>query len=231
MSKTRLLIVDDERPQRDLLAGFLSKRQFEVHTAGSGEEALELYHKVFTPVALVDMKMPGMTGLDLLIRLREINPFIQVIVLTAFGSVETAVSAMKAGAFDYLTKPVEDLEELLLKLERAAAQNKLVVDHQAMVERLAEVFPTDEIIGQSPAIQKIRELISLVAPKDATVLITGPSGTGKELVARAIHALSERADKRLVAINCAAFPESLLESELFGYEKGAFTGADRSKQG
>jgi DNA-binding NtrC family response regulator len=231
MNRTKLLIVDDEKSQRDLLSGFLSKKGYQVHTAANGEEALELYHKVFSPVAVVDMKMPGMDGIELLSRLREINPFIQVVVLTAFGSVETAVAAMKAGAFDYLTKPVEDLDELLLKLEKAAAQNRLVVEHQVMSERLAEIFPTAEIIGESPEIHKVKQLISAVAPKDATVLITGPTGTGKELVARAIHALSPRAEKKLVVINCAAFPETLLESELFGYERGAFTGADKAKQG
>ncbi len=224
-------MVDDEAGQRDLLSGFLSKKGYQVSAFGSGEEALEEYHKVFSPLALVDMKMPGMDGLELLRRLREMNPFIQVIVLTAFGSVETAVLAMRAGAFDYLTKPVEDLEELLLKLDKAAQQNRLVVEHQVMSERLAEAFPASEIIGESSAINKVKELISLVAPKDATVLVTGPSGTGKELVARAIHALSPRSDKRLVAINCSAFPETLLESELFGYEKGAFTGAEKTKQG
>lgn len=231
MPGAKLLLVDDEKGQRELLSGFLSKKGYHVFPANSGEEALEQYHKVFSPVAVVDMKMPGMDGLELLNRLREINPFIQVIVLTAFGSVETAVSAMKAGAFDYLTKPVEDLDELLLKLEKAAAQNRLVVDNKVMSERLAEIFPTAEIIGESQAIHKVKQLISLVAPKEATVLIAGPSGTGKELVARAIHALSPRADKKLVTINCAAFPENLLESELFGYEKGAFTGADKAKQG
>ncbi len=229
--QTRLLLVDDEAAQRELLAGYLSKKQFDIHTAGSGEEALDQYHDHFAPVAIVDMKMTGMSGLELLARLREINPFIQAIVLTAFGSVETAVAAMKAGAFDYLTKPVEDLDELLLKLNKAVEQNRLVVQHKIMSERLAESFAGSEMIGESSGINDVRELISLVAPKEATVLITGPSGTGKELVARAIHALSPRAPESLVAINCAAFPETLLESELFGYEKGAFTGADRAKQG
>jgi len=231
MKKRKLLLVDDEASQRELLSGYLGKNGYEVYTAGSGEEALEQYHTVFAPVALVDMKMPGMNGLQLLSRLKEINPFIQVIVLTAFGSVETAVAAMKAGAFDYLTKPVEDLDELILKLGKAAEQNRLIVDHEVMSERLAEVFPSSEIIGKSTAIQEVKQMITLVAPKEATVLITGPSGTGKELVARAVHAYSPRADKKLVAINCAAFPENLLESELFGYEKGAFTGADKAKQG
>jgi DNA-binding NtrC family response regulator len=177
------------------------------------------------------MKMPGMSGVELIEKLRGVNPFIQIIMLTAFGSVESAVAAMRTGAFDYLTKPVEELDELLVVLEKAAAQNRLVVDNRVMSERLDAYFPDNELIGESPAIQKVKELISLVAPRDTTVLITGPSGTGKELVARAIHALSPRADKRLVAINCAAFPETLLESELFGHEKGAFTGADRTRQG
>ena len=231
MLNIKLLIVDDEKSQRDLLQGYLIKKGFQVTTAGSGEEALDIYHKIFTPVALIDMKMPGMDGLQLLKRLKETNPFIQVIVLTAFGTIETAVSAMKAGAFDYQTKPVEDLDELLLKLQKAATQNRLIVDNKIMQERLDEVFPATEIIGESNAVKNVKKMISMVAGKEATVLITGPSGTGKELVVRAIHALSNRSDKRLVAINCAAFPENLLESELFGHEKGAFTGADKAKQG
>lgn len=231
MNRPKLLIVDDESGQRELLAGFLKDKGYDTTEAASGEEALAVYHSVFSPLALIDMKMPGMDGTELLKKLREINPFIQAIVLTAFGSVESAVRAMRLGAYDYLTKPIEDLEELLLKLEKAAAQNRLVVDNQVMQERLTDIFPSSEIIGESPGIQEVKKLISLVAPKEATVLITGPSGTGKELVAQAIHALSDRADKRLVAINCAAFPDTLLESELFGYEKGAFTGADRAKQG
>jgi DNA-binding NtrC family response regulator len=231
MNRTKLIIVDDERAQRELLSGFLARNDYDVHTFGSGEEALAEYHRIFSPLALVDMKMPGMDGLELLRKLREINPFLQAIVLTAFGSVETAVAAMRAGAYDYVTKPVEDLQELLIRLKKAAEQNRLVVEHQVMSERLADVFPASELIGESEAMKQVQQMISLVAPKDATVIITGPSGTGKELVARALHALSPRASRELVAINCAAFPETLLESELFGFEKGAFTGADRSKQG
>lgn len=231
MARTKLLIVDDENSQRELLAGFLAKKGFEITQAESAQQALDIYHTVFTPVALVDMKMPGMNGQELLVKLKEINPFIQVLMLTAFGSVASAVAAMRAGAYDYLTKPVEDLDELLIKLEKAATQYRLVMDNAAMSERFAEVFPSSEIIGNSPAMQKVKQMISLVAPKEASVLITGPSGTGKELVARAIHAISPRAGKRLVAINCAAFPETLLESELFGYEKGAFTGAENAKKG
>lgn len=231
MTKIKILIVDDEKSQRDLLSGFLQKNGFDVTSAENGEDALLKYRSVFSPIAIVDMKMPGMNGLELLAKLKEINPFIQVIVLTAFGSVETAVSAMKAGAFDYLTKPIEELEELTLKLQKAADQNRLVVDNKVMSERMNEIFPSSEMIGESSQMQKVKELISLVAPQDTTLLITGESGTGKELVARAVHAISPRADKKLVAINCAAFPENLLESELFGYEKGAFTGAGKLKQG
>ncbi len=227
----KLLVVDDESSQRKLLSGFLVKNGFEVLDRPTGEEAVEAYHEFFSPVALIDMKMPGMSGRELLQKLREINPFIQVIVLTAYGTVEAAVEAMKAGAFDYLTKPIEDLDELLLKLKKAADQNRLIVEHTVMQERLAEAFPETELIGQSEGIRQVKELIARVAPREATVLITGESGTGKELVARAIHSLSRRVEHRLVAINCAAFPENLLESELFGYEKGAFTGADKAKQG
>lgn len=227
----KVLVVDDESGQRELLRGFLTKRNYEVQTAANGEDALKTYYNFFSPVAIIDMKMPGMDGIQLLTKLKEINPFIQVIVLTAFGSVETAVRAMKAGAHDYLTKPVEDLEELILKLEKAAAQNDLIVEAEVMREKLNDVFPDTELIGESKAIKDVRKMISVVGPKDATVLITGASGTGKELVARGIHAVSPRCDKRLVSLNCAAFPENLLESELFGFEKGAFTGANKLKQG
>ncbi|MCB2201421.1 sigma-54 dependent transcriptional regulator [bacterium] len=231
MKPIKVLVVDDEAQARDLLAGYLTKNGFDVTSAENGEQGLRLYQDVFSPIALIDMKMPGMSGLELLRKLRETNPFVQVVVLTAFGSVETAVQAMRLGAYDYITKPVEDLDELLLRLQKAAAQNRLVVDNKVMAERLADAFPKAELVGDSPQMQQVHQMISLVAPRDATVLITGPSGTGKELVARAIHANSDRSDKPLVAINCAAFPETLLESELFGYEPGAFTGAAKTKQG
>ncbi|MCM2272572.1 MAG: response regulator [candidate division Zixibacteria bacterium] len=159
MKRTKLLVVDDETQQRDLLSGFLSKRNFDVTDASSGEEALQKYPAVFSPIAIIDMKMPGIGGIELLGKLRELNPFVQVIVLTAFGSVETAVAAMRAGAYDYLTKPVEDLEELLVKLEKAAAQNQLIVDHTVMSERIAEAFPNSDLLGDSPGIRRVRELI------------------------------------------------------------------------
>ncbi len=230
MNPIKLLLVDDEAGQRRMLAGYLEKKGFAIREASSGEEAVKTYPSFFSPVAVVDMKMPGMGGLELITRLKEINPFIQIIVLTAFGSVETAVVAMKQGAFHYQTKPV-DLEELLLNLEKAGDQHRLVLEHKVLNDTIHERFGTGEIIGQSEAIKKVHELIHLAAPGDSTVLICGASGTGKELVARGIHALSHRKDNRFVPVNCAAIPENLLESELFGFEKGAFTGAEKRKPG
>jgi len=230
MKKTKLLLVDDESGQRKMLAGYLEKNGFITEQASSGEEAIQVYSSFFSPVAVVDMKMPGMSGIELIGRLREVNPFIQIIVLTAFGSVETAVEAMKRGAYHYQTKPVE-LEEFLFNLNKAAEQYHLVVEHKILNDRVRETFGSGEIIGKSEAIKKVLELINLAAPGDTTVLISGPSGTGKELAARAIHSLSGRKENRFVPVNCAAIPENLLESELFGFEKGAFTGADRRKPG
>ena len=224
------MLVDDEESQRQMLAGYLDKKGFTVIQAGSGEEALEIYSSFFSPVAVVDMKMPGMSGIELIGHLREMNPYIQIIVLTAFGSVETAVEAMKQGAFHYQTKPVE-LEELLLNLNKASEQNRLILECQLLNDAVTDRFGSGEIIGESPVVKRVLELISLAAPGDTTVLITGPSGTGKELAAHAIHSLSPRKDSRFVAVNCAALPENLLESELFGHEKGAFTGADKRKLG
>ncbi|SYZ73555.1 Transcriptional regulatory protein ZraR [Candidatus Zixiibacteriota bacterium] len=230
MKNIKLLLVDDEAAQREMLAGYLAKNGFEPRQAASGEEALQIYSSFFSPLAVVDMKMPGMSGIELIGRLREMNPFIQIIVLTAFGSVETAVAAMKQGAFHYQIKPVE-LEELLLNLNKAAEQHRLVLEHKLLNDTVSERFGSGEIIGESTAIQKALELINLAAPGDTTVLITGASGTGKELAARAVHSLSPRKENRFVAVNCAAIPENLLESELFGYERGAFTGAEKRKLG
>ncbi len=230
MNPVKLLIVDDETAQRQMLAGYLAKKNFEIVQAGSGEEALKLYASFLAPVAVVDMKMPGMNGIELIGHLKELNPFVQIIVLTAFGSVETAVDAMKAGACHYQTKPVE-LEELLINLNKAADQHRMILDNQLLNETVVERFGSGEIIGQSASIKKAIELINLAAPGDTTVLITGASGTGKELAARALHALSSRKDGRFVPVNCAAIPENLLESELFGHEKGAFTGAIKRRLG
>ncbi len=227
---TKLLIVDDESSQRELVGGYFAKRGYEVTQAGSGAEAVELFKSFRAPVACVDMKMPGMNGIELIRKLLEIEPSTQIIVLTAFGTVETAVVAMRAGAFHYQTKPV-DLQELTVNIEKAQGQYNLLREAGRTHQALQATLGNTDILGSSPAIQKVLELIKVAGPSESSTLITGPSGSGKELIARAIHNTSSRAEGRFVAVNCGAFPESLLESELFGHEKGAFTGADKKKIG
>jgi len=227
---TKILIVDDEAAQREMLAGYLQKNGYDVKMAGGGKEALDIYAGFFAPVAVIDMKMPDMSGLELLGRLREYNPFIQIIVLTAFGTVETAVDAMRRGAFGYLTKPV-NLEELQINLKKASEQNRLITENDILRRTVDDMADMPEMIGESDAMMTIRSLITRVGPSDSSVLITGPSGSGKGMVAEMIHQLSPRKENRFVALNCASFPETLLESELFGHEKGAFTGADKKRVG
>lgn len=224
-----ILIVDDEEPQREALGGYLKKRGFHVLKAGSGEEALELVGQGID-IAIVDLKLPGMDGLELLNRLKRLDPKIEVLVVTAYGSIETAVVAMKSGAFHYLTKPI-DLEELNLLIDRAFEKLELEKEVRLLREELKDLKKVPDIVAESPLMKEVLSLIFRVAPTQATVLLTGESGTGKELLARAIHEASPRKNARFVAISCAAIPETLLESELFGYEKGAFTGAERAKPG
>jgi DNA-binding NtrC family response regulator len=227
---SKILIVDDEAAQREMLAGFLKKKNFKTGTASCGTEALGLYTSFFAPLAIIDMKMPEMSGLELLTRLREINPFIQIIVLTAYGTVETAVEAMRKGAFGYLTKPV-NLEELLVNLNKASEQNRLLAENDLLKRTISDIEEIPDLLGESESMNKVRSLIARVGPSETSVLLTGPSGSGKGLVARLIHQLSPRKEQKLVSLNCASLPETLLESELFGHEKGAFTGADRKRIG
>jgi DNA-binding NtrC family response regulator len=227
---TKILIVDDEATQRDMLSGFLKKKGFQVQDADNGSDALLIYAEFFAPIAVIDMKMPEMNGLELLTKLRELNPFIQVIVLTAFGTVETAVEAMRKGAFGYLTKPV-NLEELLINLKKAAEQNRLVTENDLLRRTMDDLADFPEMIGNSDKMKMIRSLISRVSPSDSSILITGGSGTGKGLVAKIIHQLSPRKEGPFVPLNCASLPETLLESELFGHDKGAFTGATDKRAG
>ncbi|PLX30301.1 MAG: two-component system response regulator [Ignavibacteria bacterium] len=230
MTDFHILVIDDEAAQRGAIAGFLRKKGFSVHTAANGTAGVEFVADTHVDLVLTDFRMPDITGEEVLVAVREINPAIPVIVITAFGSVESAVGIMKQGAFDYVQKPV-DLDELLLTIERAREHSFLVSENKLLREQLAERFSFSNIISLSDEMESVLNTAGRVAASMASVLVRGESGTGKELIARAIHQASDRADKPFVVINCAALPESLFESELFGHEKGAFTGADRQRIG
>ena len=230
MISYRILIVDDEKSQRDMLAGSLEREGYSVTTAESGFEAIELCENRYFEVALIDLKMPGMDGIELLQKLRGMNPEIQAIMITAYGSIESAVEAMRLGAYHYVNKPI-NLDELKLNIKKALENYHLLAENKYLKEELEEQYKDVRLIGESRAIKEVLSTVTRVAKSKSTVLIRGESGTGKELVARAIHALSDRAEKRFIAVSCAALPETLFESELFGHEKGAFTGAIRRKEG
>ncbi len=225
-----ILVVDDEPPQLELIGGFLKKQGFEVTLAESGEKALQIFRRESFDLVLTDQRMPNLSGLDLLKAVRAVNPETPVIVVTAYGSIETAVSAIKAGATDYLTKPL-NLDELLHRIEKVREHHRLVLENRDLREELGERHRIEGIIGESGRMLEVFSLVRRVAPSEATVLIRGESGTGKELIAKAIHFASPRASGPLVKVNCAALPETLLESELFGHEKGAFTGALVTRKG
>ena len=225
-----VLVVDDERTQLEFVGGFLRKAGFEVALMESAAGALERFRKEPFDLVLTDQRMPEMSGLDFLKQCRGVDPEVAVIIMTAYGSIETAVSAMKDGATDYLTKPL-NLEELLLRIERVKRSHQLVRENTQLRELLQERHRIEGIIGESGQMQEVLDLVRRVAPSDATVLLRGESGTGKELIAKAIHYASARRNGPLVKVNCAALPETLLESELFGHEKGAFTGAFAMRKG
>ncbi|HUL17436.1 MAG TPA: sigma-54 dependent transcriptional regulator [Terriglobales bacterium] len=226
----RILIVDDEAVVRDSLAKWFSNEGYQIKSSASANEALAVVRPAEWDVVLLDIKMPGMDGMELQRHLKEIDPELIVIVMTGYASVETAVQALKAGAYDYITKPF-DPEDLLNTVSHAIEHHRAQREVARLQEQLREVSPKAELIGESPAMKRVWEMIEVVAPSDSTVLITGESGTGKEVVARAIHAASPRRNMPLVAIHCGALSESLLESELFGHERGAFTGAQARRKG
>ncbi|MEZ6232848.1 MAG: sigma-54 dependent transcriptional regulator [Phycisphaerales bacterium] len=238
-----VLVVDDKEMMRESVGATLRRAGFEVCEAGDGSAALETIARVRPDAVVTDLRMPGLTGIELLERVRAIDEDLPVVLMTAFGTVETAVGAMKAGAFDYVTKPFEG-DELIIAVKRAIAHAALVRENavlRASGGTGAALTPGADgstpgvgigrIIGNSPAIRRVKEQVLAVAGSHGTVLICGESGSGKEVIARAIHELSPRAASPFLAVNCAALSESLLESELFGHERGAFTGADRLRKG
>ena len=225
-----ILIVDDEDSQRSVLSGYLRKKRHVTFEAGSVAEAVGVFSAHPIDVVFSDFKMPHGSGLDLLKELKKLHSQASVVIMTAFGTIEGAVSAMREGAFDYLTKPI-NLDELDLLLDRVRELSSLRSENLILRERLAGTFSLSGFIAQSDAMQSVLSLAARVAQSSATVLIRGESGTGKELIAQAIHIAGERKDKPFVAVNCAALNENLLESELFGHEKGSFTSADRQRRG
>lgn len=228
----RILIVDDERDILFSLKEYLSDYEnLIVDISGSAEKALELIQEKDYDIVITDLKMPGMDGISLLKYIKRYSPLTQVIILTAYASLDSAIHALREGAFDYMTKPLHNLDEIYIRINRILEHKHLLDDNLYFRKQIEEQYRFENIIGQSKPMQEVFNLIKKVARTKGNVLITGKSGTGKELVARAIHYNSERKDKRFVAINCGAIVGNLMESEMFGHKKGAFTGAVRDKDG
>ena len=225
-----ILIVDDEKNYPLILSAVLAEEGFDTLTANSGREALQILRHANVDLVLTDMKMPVMDGIALLERIKDQDPDLPVIMMTAHGTVEKAVEAMQKGAYNYILKPFDN-ERLVLYVNRAVALYRVIKENRQLRHAIESRYSFDNIIGKSEPMQAVFQIIEKVAPTNATVLIEGESGTGKELVARSIHFNSPRRDRPLVAVNCSALAESLLESELFGHEKGAFTGAVATKKG
>jgi two-component system response regulator HydG len=229
-NKGRILVVDDEASQRKMLKANLSLDGYEVYEADDGTDAIGKVSAGFYDLILMDNRMSQMDGIDALKEIKKISPAIPVIIITAHASVETAVEALQAGAHDYLTKPL-DVDELRIKIRQTLEFWRLKAENILQRRRLESLFEASRIVGKSPVMKEILETVAMVAPTEASVLILGESGTGKELIANALHQGSARSDKRFIKVNCAALPETLLESELFGHEKGAFTGAVNRRPG
>jgi len=225
-----ILIVDDEKNYLVVLEALLGAEGYEIVTADGAHDALRLLKEGDIDLVLTDMKMPGMSGMELLEETKKVKPEVPVIMMTAYGTIEMAVEAMKKQAYDYITKPFQN-EELKLTIRKALENYRLVKQNRLLSEALSDRYKYGNIIGKSSAMLKIYDLVDKVARSKASVLITGPSGTGKELIAKAIHYNSPRKDRPFISVNCGALTETLLESELFGHEKGAFTGAVALKKG
>ncbi|MEM3018561.1 MAG: sigma-54 dependent transcriptional regulator, partial [Candidatus Bathyarchaeia archaeon] len=225
-----ILIVDDEASIRDSLSGWFKMDGYRTEVASDAYEALNKLQENNFDIVLVDIKMPDMDGIELQKRIKEIDKNIITIIITAYATVETAIQAMKDGAFDYITKPI-DPDDLSRLIKKAIEQRRLLTENIMLKGKIEELQTLDEIIGESPAMKKVMEMVNTVAATDSMVMIRGESGTGKELIAKARHARSKRRYFPIVTLNCGAYPEGLLESELFGHEKGAFTGALYQRKG
>jgi len=230
IDKARILIVDDEKRMRRILQILLKSQGYEIKLAQDGDEAWGMFQQVPYDLVITDLKMPGIDGMELLGLINKQNPDVPVIVITAYGSVDSAVKAMKQGAYDYITKPFEN-EEIKIVVAKALSFSSMKHENRYLREAVGAKHKYHYFIGDSPQVRKVRELAAQVARTSSTVLIQAESGTGKELIARLIHFNSPRAARPFVAFNCGTLPINLLESELFGYEKGAFTGAYKRKQG
>jgi two-component system response regulator PilR (NtrC family) len=228
--KAKILVVEDEQSMREILGMLLETEGYSVVTAADGTEGLAWLQKDIFDLIITDIKMPGADGFEILKKSQELSPDTLVIMITAFGSMESAIEAMKLGAYDYIYKPFK-IDEIRLIVKNAIDKRRLSTEVSLLREKIKTTYEVENIIGKSPKMQEILRLVPKIASNNSNVLITGESGTGKDLVASALHNLSPRSDKNFVAINCASFPEGLLESELFGHMKGAFTGAIQNKQG
>jgi two-component system nitrogen regulation response regulator NtrX len=223
----KILVIDDEKSIRITLKDILEHEGLEVDLASNGPEGIELFQKNVYDAVLCDIKMPEMDGLEVLTKIQDISRDIPVIMISGHGTIETAVEAIKKGAFDFIEKP-PDLNRLLIIIRNAMEKSDLITETKVLKRKVSKIY---EMVGESPAMKKVKEMIDRVAPTDARVLITGANGTGKELVARWLHEKSTRSDYSFVEVNCAAIPSELIESELFGHEKGAFTSAHKQRKG
>ncbi len=230
MKDYNILIIDDEQTQREVLTGYLKKKGYHILSADSGEEGIRLVKQSAVDIVLSDFKMPDKTGLEVLEQVKKINPEISFVIITAYSTVEMAVKAMRMGAYDYISKPV-DLDELDLLIEKIIENRTLKSEIRNLKSQLQEKHKITSIISQSPRMDEVLSIASRAAESNASILITGENGTGKEVLAKAVHYISPRKDEPFTAVNIPALSENLLESELFGHEKGSFTGADRMRKG